>query len=216
MKLVQQAERIKDSTAVLNGYRNLSAFCVQNNWFEAAIQAKSKVIAILEKRNRNDLAASQYDELAFIYERSGKYQEAVTLSQRAYEYYQKSNNRTGLAKALVRKGRFLLEAEQVWAAKEALRSGVAILDSLHQNENEVYELASGYTLLGLVCEKLAQYDEAFQYQEKALLLFQKLNRTTQIAMTQQYLSNLYWKTGNYRMALSVQRKALETFEVIQN
>jgi len=216
MKLIQQAERTKDSTAVLTGYRNLSAFCVQNNWLEAAVQAKSKAIEMLEKRSRNNLAAAQYEELAFIHEREQKYQQAVAASQKAYDLYQGLNNRLGMAKALIRKGRFLLEAEQIWTAKEALRSGSAVLDSLQQNENDVYELASGYTLLGLVCDKLTQYDEAFQYQEKAQSLFTKLNRGTQVAQTNQYLANLYWKTGNYRMALTLQKKALDTFIVLQD
>jgi CHAT domain-containing protein/Tfp pilus assembly protein PilF len=216
MKLIQHAERRGDSTSMLNGYRNLSAFCVQNGWFEAAAQAKSKVIDFLEKQGRPDLIPAQMEDLAFIHERDRKYGKAADFSQKAYEQYASQNNAPGAARALIRKGRFLLEADKIWAAKEALKTGIASLDSLAKSDNDTYELASGYSLLGLVCERLAQYDEGFRNQEKALSLFENLKRTTQAAQSNQYLANLYWKTGNYRMALSMQRKALDTFEALQN
>jgi CHAT domain-containing protein len=90
------------------------------------------------------------------------------------------------------------------------------LENHPDNKDILKEQATAYQLSGLASEKMARYDEALDYQKKALALFQALNQIPQSALGIQYLANNYWQMGNYRQALSHQKRALELFQQLKN
>jgi len=209
------AERRGDPGGVWSSIKNLVGLYIRSGQLDNAVQTKMEAIRFVQEGSGEEDIAASYEELAFIYARNREYKEAIQWADTAYTVYEKRGDLFGQGKALIRKGRFELEGDRYWEARKDLSVGVSQLESFIKSspEEKEYkiELASGYQLLGLACEKLTLYDEALQHQEKGLDLFTELRLATPTAQGLQYLANIHWKMGHYRNALAYERKALESF-----
>ena len=209
------AEKRKDRDDVLSILKKMVTLYMRNGEYDRAAQSQSEAIALMEDGGFTSTVASAYEDLAFIYVLGRQYQKALDVIDRSYMFYQQKNDTLGQGRAMIRKGRFLLEAEKYWDATRNLGEGILLLERYLgsypvQNEAEM-ELAAAYQLNGLALEKLTQYEKALDAQEKGMTLFSKLGMSAQVIQGHQYIANLYWARGDYRRALSFQNKALEGF-----
>jgi CHAT domain-containing protein/tetratricopeptide (TPR) repeat protein len=213
-RLLGRAERMGNTSGMVSGFRNLSVFHMNAGDADAAAAAKKRQIALLDSLSRNGDAFTAFEDMAFIRAGQRKYKEADDWMAKAIERRRTSGDRPGLARALVLRGRFRLEAEDTWEAKSLLASGVAALDSLKElpgAENRLrFDHASGIQLLGIACERLSQFDEALSLQTKGVALFRSMNRFSQTVQGLQYITNVYWKMGSLRTALEHQNHVLDT------
>lgn len=199
---------------VRSSLNHLVTLYINNGQFIQAADTKSELIQMIEPVS--EVRASHYEELAFIYALDRNYLDAVSVCDSASHIYHLLDDSLGQAKMAIRTGRFLLEDEAYWQARDALTSGIHRLEVSPEVESRdsvsLKELASGYQLLGLAYEKLTLYEEARKEQEKGLRLFHELKMEIQVGQAHQYLANLFWAQGDFRQSLVSQQKALEIFE----
>ena len=212
-------ERTKNQQGILTSCRNLVYFFMQTGQFADAVSVKTRQIGLLDSLAKTGDLILSYEEMGFIQSGQRKYLDAVAWIEKAVALRGR-DDRAGIARDCLLKGRFLLEAEDFWEARKELSLGVFTLDSLWRagkgDEKLTYDLASGMQLLGIACEKLSQFVEAAAYQEKAIDRFISLSRPVQVAQGKQYLTNVYWKTGNYQKALSLQNETLAMLKNLDN
>jgi len=221
-KAIEHQERLmaySGGSTGQDGRRNRQAlinFYLNNGQFDLAIENKKKAVAEAREAGPSQGLAAALEELAFMYAGARQYDLAVAWTDSAREIYRSVGLEAGEAGSLIRKGRFLLEQERFWEARDVMTDGLARLEALVQSSaadaNGRFNLASGYQLLGIAYDRLAQYESAAAAQEKGLGLFTDLDRPLQAAQGHQYMADLYWKSGDYRKALSHQQTALAFFE----
>lgn len=220
IRMQRAAEKRGDREEVLRSVKNLLGFYRRNGQFDKAAQAKIEYIRLMEEEGNVEEVVSSYEDLAYIYTLGREYQSAVTWVNKAKDFYEERRDSLGQARAYMLRGRFELDGDFYWEAHSDLLTGITMLESRSKttpmDEKTKIDLASGYQLLGLTCEKLARYEEALDYQEKGLALFTELNMSNQTAQGFQYLANLYWERGDFRQGLSYQEKALTAFESMGN
>ncbi|MBN1896059.1 CHAT domain-containing protein [bacterium] len=221
-KAIEHQERLMGRTGRAGGQearRNRQAlihFYLNNGQYDLAIENKKKAIAEERTGGPSQALAAALEELAFMHAGARQYGLAAAWTDSARQIYSALGLEAGEAGSLIRKGRFLLEQERYWEARDVLTEGLGLLEALVRTHggdaNAVFNLASGYQLLGIAYDRLAQYESAAQAQEKGLAYFMELDRPLQAAQGHQYMADLYWKSGDYRKALSHQQTALAFFE----
>lgn len=212
------AEHERNWTNFEKGIKNLFSFYVQQAQYPQADSVSTEWIKLLQDRKKE--LAFAYEQKAYVQGFLRKYDRADSFLLCALQIYQDMHDETGQARIHLLRGRFLLEAERLWQAKNFLEQGVGGLEKVlafsPSAEKLMYELGSGFQFLGLVHERLGFFDQAIQYQEKALEVFQKLRRPIQASQALQYLANVYWKKGNYAKALHFQYAVLDTLGKTKN
>jgi len=147
--------------------------------------------------------------LAFLYSRARDFRKGAMWADSAKAMAERRGDKIDEAKALLFKGKFLVEGDSSLAALMSLKQGMALLNSGKIQDPDIKKnIASGYQLLGLAYEKLGRYDEALTAQTKGLSMFKDLGLKAQQVQGIQYMANLLWKRGQYRDALEYQNKAL--------
>ncbi|MCD6115633.1 CHAT domain-containing protein [bacterium] len=147
--------------------------------------------------------------LAFLYSRAREFKKGAIWADSAKVMAEKRGDSIDEAKALLFKGKFLVEGDSSLAGLMSLKQGIAMLKSNGgQNSDIQKNIASGYQLLGLAYEKLGRYNEALDAQTEGLSLFKDLGFKVQQVQGMQYMANLLWKRGQYKEALEYQEKAL--------
>ncbi|OVE78602.1 hypothetical protein BVY01_05075, partial [bacterium I07] len=209
------AESEGDPNAIWSNLELLVALYQRSRQYDEAAHTKIAAIEIL-KETGSDKIASSFEELASLYAMGRKFDEATRWIEEARQNYEASNDVFGQARALIRKGRFQLEADNYWGAQQDLSEGIRLISELESLSNEnttiLFWSASAHQLHGQALERLSRYEEALAVQEKGINLFTTLNQPRQVAQGHQHLANLYWKMGDYRKGLSYQNQAMKTFE----
>lgn len=77
-------------------------------------------------------------------------------------------------------------------------------------------LADAYTRIGIAYDVSGQYDSSIYYDEKALLIYNKLDAPKGRGSALNNLGLIYWNMGDYDKALDCFFKALKDFETIKN
>ena len=77
-------------------------------------------------------------------------------------------------------------------------------------------LADAYTRIGIAYDVSGQYDSSIYYDEKALVIYNKLDAPKGRGSAQNNLGLIYWNMGDYDKALDCFFKALKDFETIKN
>ena len=200
---------------MMRGLNNLFVFYVQNRQFTEAVQTKQQMLETLAREGKMSEIGSAMEEIAFVFSQSRNFQEAMDWIDQARILYAQTDDSFGQARALLRKGRFLLDADQYWAANQVLTSGIEILKQagpVVSKKDTLFELASGLQLRGLARERFHDYRNALEDQKEALAQFQRMQDKDQIGQGFQYLANLYWKMSRYREAVYCQEQAMRIFQ----
>ena len=219
-KIKEDVEATGDFDAILRSTRNLIAFYMQDKDFKNAAETQKQYIHLIPENNITEKLKA-YEQLAFILSTDGQNAKAVAWMDTVLAHHRNQNDSLGIAKAMIRKGRFLLEESAYWDAHDMLHQGVHILKKVMEKKSEQEvslqtECGAGYQLLGLTCEKLARYQESQQFHEKSLIIYQSLMLKRQEGLSRQYMADVLWKQGKYREALIYQTKAMEVFQELND
>jgi len=214
---LDQAIQTEDRDGELQARNNLSVFYLRNGNPDEAVQMKQVVLDLIKESGSAEAQVKASEEMAFLFSQSGQCNQAAVWADTLLQLHQTVHDSAGMAHALLLLGRFQLEGERYWSARDVLLQAISIFETQIQPNRNILtniaiEHASAYQLLGLVNEKLVRYEEAIDCQITALQKFQGLRQNPQIALARQYLANLYWEMGDYRRAIQFQREALSAFE----
>ena len=217
---LEQAVRDDDREAEMRARNNLSVFYLRNGNPAQAVKMKRTVLELAQESDNPEEERNTVEEMAYLYAQSGQYRFAADWADTLLNRNRSIHDSTGMAHALLLKGRFQLEGEQYWDSRDALLQALTLYEQqrLKEELSSQHEIegASTYQLLGLVNEKLVRYEEAIDCQKTALQRFLDLKQDRPVALSKQYLANLYWETGDYRRAIQVQREALSAFNRLKD
>ena len=213
---IAASRKESDTAGVMRGLNNLVVFYLRDGKPAQAAEIKRGLIRYYEQAGDDARRIKAYEDIGFIYAQAGDYVEAASWAQKAVDFGRSQADPAGEARALIRFGRFTLEAERFWKSREALERALSLIGAIGDADvlspELRHEAASARQLLGLVFERMDLYEESLTAQNQAIEAFRSLNQTGQVALGYQYLANLYWKMGDYRQAMTHQRRALNTFQ----
>ncbi|MBN2414260.1 CHAT domain-containing protein [bacterium] len=210
-----RAQQSGNTEEMQTSLRNLIAFYRREGRLGDAAETQSRYNRLAEERGNPGEEAASSREMAMILMLDRKWAEAEIWAARACSLYTELGDTVELGRALLRKGRIHLEAEDAWQAREDLRTGISLLEG-GGGDDLRFEIASGYQMLGLASEKMSRYDEAIAHQIRGRDLFMILDRPLQAAQGVQYLANVSWKKGDFRQAMIYQNEALAVFKENNN
>ncbi len=201
---------------ILTGQQNLAVFYQREGRLEEALQAQKKYIEMVVQQGDRLEEAKASREIAMLLNVAQRRDEAVTWTSRACSLYTSLGMELETGRTLIRQGRILLEGDRYIPAAEVLARGLGILEQGEDQSGLLFEIASGYQLLGLAEERLTRYEKAIKHQETGVDLFHRLGQSRQEAQGLQYLANVYWKSGNLRQAVIRQEEALAIFRKLND
>ena len=102
---ISKAEKQNDIAAVANGYSNLAYFYTQDQQFEKGVEAKAKYSRLAEQYGLKEEEAKSLRETGLIYERGGKYNNAIEFFTLAKQKFLEIDNQAGVAQCLRDLGR---------------------------------------------------------------------------------------------------------------
>jgi len=210
-RIEKRAKQANDMGEIKSSLKNLIAIYRRGGKLTEAANAESRYNQMLGGQGDANEQAGSNQEMAMLLALDKKWDEALFWAEKACSLYTRIGNKEELGRALLRKGRINLEADNFWQAGQDLQKGIGLLEFYPDAKNK-FEIGSGYQLLGLAEERMSRYKKAISFQEQGLKIFKKLAREAQIAQGIQYLANLYWKTGDFRKAVLKQEEALNLFK----
>lgn len=206
-QLLEEAHARGDIPLQMRRARNLASLYAEVGDFSPAIQTLSGVIALAEQ-HQPELLAELHRELGILHERAGDYQAALYQYETARARSEQVHDVVGVATNLTDMGRVAIRhLEDGALAVRTLRAAVALLQQ-HPTPGLVDALHN----LGLAYEMLADYQSALETQQQARAEAEKLALPEKVALSDHYLANLFWKTGDYYRALRHNERALQAFE----
>ncbi|MFO7891827.1 MAG: CHAT domain-containing protein [bacterium] len=208
--LYNSAKVSENLKLIVNTGNTLSTFYYRNGEYQQAAEIKLFLIENVKGSNVYDIA-KLYESLALIYSSAREFDKALERMDQAAEIYQTRKDTASMAKAEIWLGRFELERDNFQLSLQHLKKGLNFLQPA-VTQNDKFQLASAYQLIGLAYERLSMYKKAMSYQEKGLSVFSEAGFPLQMAQSWQYIANLEWKTGSYRQAFNSQSKALKGFQ----
>ncbi|MBN2411351.1 CHAT domain-containing protein [candidate division KSB1 bacterium] len=213
LEQISKAQKQNNIAAVANGYSNLAYFYTQNGQFEMGVQAKAKYSQLAEQYGLKEEEAKSLRETGLIYERGGKYKEAVELFTIAKQKFSELDNQAGVAQCLRDIGRInFVYFDNYYDALVVQEDALIIFRRLGLTPDLVDALHN----LGITCEKMTNYKQALQYQKEALQYSQQLGEKKLTGLSKQYLANIYWKMGEFQSALTNQNEALDIFTALND
>lgn len=207
-QLATEADALGDPELQIRRYRNLASLHAQVQEYEAAITTLRHVIEVAAQHQPETLPEI-HRELGIVYETAGQYQAALGQFELSRQLFAQAGDNEGAARNLSDMGRVALRYwEDYPSALRAFSAALALLDGEEPSAARVEVLQN----LGLAYEMMADYPAAIEVQRRAGTEAEKLQLTDKIALSQHYLANLFWKTGDYQQALHSNRLALQAFE----
>ena len=206
---IEKARSENNIAGVANGYSNLAYFYTQNGNFDEGVEAKSKFTQLAEQYGLTEQEAASLRETGLIYERGGKYENALDLFTQARDKYADLGQEVGQAQCLRDIGRIYFFYQDNYY--DALGVQKQALD-LFEKQGVSADLVDAVQNLGNTHEKMGNYKQALDYQQQALQYSGQLQDQRLIGLSRQYLANVLWKMGAFQEALEQQKLALAVFE----
>ncbi|MBN1352208.1 CHAT domain-containing protein [candidate division KSB1 bacterium] len=209
-KLLKEAEANQDIQGMLLSYYNLMTCYTANKNYETSLKYQAQYAELTRKYDLKQQEAESYIKLGQIQENAGNYQSAIDAYEKAIQYYQTIGDQIMTAVALKNIGRIHLRNTNDFQSAIACQTrALALFKDEGDDNNTIATLHD----IGLSYEKLANYRQAFHFQQDAYQLAVQVEDSLMIGLSTQYLANLSWKTGDYQLALSRLRDAMQIFEI---
>ncbi|MBN2357598.1 CHAT domain-containing protein [candidate division KSB1 bacterium] len=207
-RLLEEAENARDISGIANSYNNLAFFHTQNGQFNQGVAFKAKYSELANRYGLHQEEAKSLREMGLIYERGNQPEKALELFQQAKEKFEQIDDRTGTAQSLRDMGRiYFIYFDNYTAALKVQEQALSIF----RRGPIQMDLVDAWQNLGLIHEKMGNYQLALSCQETAYDLALQLQDLKYIGLAHQYQANVLWKMGNYQAALQNQNHALEIF-----
>ncbi|WP_338378607.1 CHAT domain-containing tetratricopeptide repeat protein [uncultured Flavobacterium sp.] len=152
----------------------------------------------------------RYNNLPFIYEGLGRFDEALAVYEESLNYIKKQygSNNVNYAHILQSIGMIQLKIGALVKAEKSLQKSVEILSTAEDNKFDA-SLANAYMGLAVYYTKVYDYESAINYSNLALEINQRLeaNNLEYDVTYYDILSSLYYEIGNTSFAKNLSEKA---------
>jgi tetratricopeptide (TPR) repeat protein len=165
---------------------------------------------LLKQTSNEDEKAYLFNQLGWIKDNQGKYEEAIGYHEKSLEIKQKTRpeNHLHLATSYNNIGMVYDNMGEYSKALSYYEKAEILQRTLPENHSS---LATSYNNIGLVYDKMGDYSKALSYSEKALEIKQKILPPNHPSLATSYnnISLVYNNLGDYSKTLSYYEKDLE-------
>ncbi|MGD9850443.1 MAG: CHAT domain-containing protein [Nitrospirales bacterium] len=165
--------------------------------FEEAVKQLEEATRLWNESGELDRLAEGVATLGVVRENMGAYSEALAKFHESFSLYEEIGEMGQTAFQYRRMGR--IHYLRLGRYEKAREHFLAALDSYRQQGDRQGEAEVLYEV-GLTYEKVALFDQAADYYNKALVIGQELSQPFLIATGHLYLANLAWFQGDYQTA----------------
>ncbi len=168
---------------------------------------------IAEKINDiSGLASCEYNlGLLFYKQESDKKKETVLSHfQKSIEYSKQINDNNLLAKSYNKASFVYYDLNELEKAKESAMNGLILLRRLKKRDR----MAESYLSLARVNNKQEEFNEALEYLDSAISIYEKSNSTPNINNALLVKSEIYYQKKNYQKALKIAKQVESSPEVM--
>ncbi|MCH8329627.1 MAG: glycosyltransferase [Nanoarchaeota archaeon] len=212
-KLVELLEKKEDPEKLAEGIYFLAILYSKVERYSDSVEHLKRSLEIYEEHGLLDKMAKGYSTLGIVREKSSNYPEALKAFTRSLKLQQEIGERTGEGGELRRLGRiFYKRLNQYKTAEEYFRKALNIFEKEGQKQEEIQALLE----IGLVRERVGDFNESLKYYDRAYSLAKDINYSDGITPALLYKANSYWFQADYQNAFNSVRKALKIAEKHQN
>ncbi len=166
-----------------------------------------RAIALNKQEGFEENLAKNYVNMAFIFQQTGRYPEAIESATNAGLIFEKLNNSKGRALVYNVIGSVYYYQENLEEAAKAMRNYVRYAGE----SGDSAELASAYGNLSSVLSPL-DLEESIFYREKQAAIFEKVENKLGQANALHNVGTTYYEQGNYEASLPYLRQSLAIAE----
>ena len=212
-KLVELLEKKEDPEKLAEGIYFLAILYSKVERYSDSVEHLKRSLEIYEEHGLLDKMAKGYSTLGIVREKSSNYPEALKAFTNSLKLQHEIGERTGEGGELRRLGRiFYKRLNQYKTAEEYFRKALNIFEKEGQKQEEIQALLE----IGLVRERVGDFNESLKYYDRAYSLAKDINYSDGITPALLYKANSYWFQADYQNAFNSVRKALKVAEKQQN
>lgn len=167
----------------------------------SALKLFDEAQQIFQEEKRVDRLASLYNNVGIIYKNLGRYSKSVQFLSRAYEYYQRLDNKINAARALNNLGSVYMRLQNHEESAKAYFEALRLFEELDSQIG----IAGINSNLALLYSDQMEYRRALEHSNFALEIFKQLDR-------KQERANLLNNIGEIHINLDESDKALEILQ----
>jgi DNA-binding SARP family transcriptional activator/Tfp pilus assembly protein PilF len=184
--------------------RALGFLALAYTWLRRYDEAEQHLRRGAELYGDHPAGGKMHLDLGLVYDRQGRYPEALAEARQALEVFRAVDYRIGQARALSAVGWVLCELGDYQEALASCREALALFEEV----DDKMGLGSTWDSTGYVHHHLGQYDEAIACYRRALALYSELGdrRFEQTALI--HIGDAYLAAGNHDAARDALRAAL--------
>jgi DNA-binding SARP family transcriptional activator/tetratricopeptide (TPR) repeat protein len=181
-------------------------FEVHNHWTDG-MQANQTALELARRIGDLSGQTHAHSDLSFVYERLGRYQEALDHLQQALPLFRQLGDRHGQAATLGNLGIIYSRLERSQEALDHLQQALSLGRQLGARRGQAATLGN----LGIVYQALGRPQEALNHLQQALTLFRQLGDRHGQAEDLNNLGMVYGRMGRYQEAFHHHRQAVALF-----
>lgn len=186
----------KDSTEIAQVYQWIGSLLLRQNKITEAQLFYSKAYSIYIQRNDSNAIATNLSFEALTYRQSGKYNEALNIIEKGFQYTQYQSIDTKANFHHLRASIYLLQHNY-----EASLSDFETALALRKKSKNTVDLAATLLSISSIYKETNQYQKGIQLLNKALFLKMRLADTLQIV-------TIYNAIGGFNLRFNIYDKAL--------
>jgi len=176
--------------------------------FESALIKFQEALALFEWIGDRENEAIVHNYIGLIYERWGRYQQAVAHSQKSLEIYKEIGDRESEATAHNNMG---IVYQELGEYQQALEHGQKAL-LIHQEVGDREGEALAHHNIGAAHDALGEPHQALEYYQRALEIRCELGDQTGEAQSYNNIGMVYYQQGEYQRALEYFQRSLPIFQ----
>jgi signal transduction histidine kinase len=185
--------------------KELAQVAEKNGRYEESITLAFESLKIAQVLKDSLIMADNFNQIGGTYFYMGNVEKAEEYFQKAHDFYQKMDDRSGLANTLTNLGLIFFTQGEYDKSRENYRHSIQIKEEL----KDYIGLGSTYNNLGATYYEEDRYEEALRCMEKSLGYRRQVGHAYGIAESLLNLGALNTEIGEHKEAISFLEKALE-------
>ena len=178
----------------------------------SALRLFDEAQKIFQDEKRIDRLASLYNNVGIIYKNLGRYSNAVQFLSRAYEYYQRLENKINAARALNNLGSVYMRLQNHEKSAKAYFESLRLFEEL----NSQIGIAGINSNLALLYSDQKEYRRALEHSNFALEIIKELGRKHEHANLLNNIGEIYINLSEPEKALDILQKCYTLYSEINN
>lgn len=186
--------------------------CYTTTDLSKALDYAENAIELAEKSGNSHILSYSLNNIGNVYFTQGFFELALKQYYRYLQIQKESDNKNGIATALINMGAISLNMSDFEKALTNFKEALLLFEELRKKSDSTKyksEIITCYNNLGIACQNLKQHEESAQYYLKGITLARKeLGNSTLLANLLNNLGSLYLDQGKLDEVYTIANEAL--------